>query len=482
MNMNLFKALGRRAKAGPHDISISDSLCSDILRGETGLWNSLSSMTKSYRTVGTSVTGPGSMADFSRELSEMNYQSFNSNNNFSTSEAAKREDRKQRVKEKLENYKKEQKQLKETVRLLERQLSATTEKLKEVDSEAAAKIGTLEIELHDTRHGLKTMAVQSTKEVTDQSEVIKQLGKKLVRQAHVIKRQKDAVNEYKIQMQAMHEEMEMQDERDSKVDEEHTKLKQDYDRVLERTEHIQNMLSENIEEMTNLKQETERDAKHIMELEFNLQQKDANLERVTKESNEKAKLICKLQEETEKKIYEADTIQEELKASEADADKLREDLKATIKESEELQCKFASWGQGSRNSSCNLSRQSSGISRQPRGRLALLRRPGREESSGEIDVLEAELQAKEATEATIQNLDCTIKEHDETIATLRSEQVKMCSTFKQDSYLKRKEIAKLKQANAEYALKLRSLEKAFKGVSATACSDDGRKGEKPEEC
>lgn len=464
VNMNPFKALGRRAKAGPDDISISDSLCSGILRGEMGVGNSLSSTTKSNRTVGTSVTGPGSMADFSRELSELNNQSFNSNNNFSTEEAAKREDRKQRVKEKLENYKKEQKQLKETVRLLERQLAATTEKLKEVDSEAAAKIGTLEIELHDTRHGLKTMAVQSTKEVTDQSEVIKQLGKKLVRQAHVIKRQKDAVNEYKIQMQAMHEEMEMQDERDSKMELSHTKLKQDYDRVQERTEQMQNMLSENIEEMTNLKQETERDAKSIMELEFNLQQKDATLERVAKESSEKAKLICKLQEELDEKTNEADTFAEELKASEADADKLREDLKATIEESEELQCKFASWGQGPRNSSSNLNRQSSGISRQQSGRLALLRRQGREDSSGEIDVLEAELQAKEAT---IQNLDCTIKEHEETIAALRSEQVKMSSTFKQDSYLKRKEIAKLKQANAEYALKLRSLEKAFKGVSAT---------------
>ena len=219
------------------------------------------------------------VTDFSMELLEMDSQSF------STDKAADREDRKQRVKDKLENYKKEQKQLKETVRLLERQLAATTEKLKEVDSEAAAKIGTLETELHDTRNGLETMAVQSTKEVTDQSEVIEQLGKKLVRQAHVIKRQKDAVNEYKIQMQAMHEEMEMQDERDSKRDEEYIELKQDYDRVKERTEQLQNMLSDNIEEMTNLKQETERDAKSIMELEFNLQQKDATLERVAKVSS-----------------------------------------------------------------------------------------------------------------------------------------------------------------------------------------------------
>ena len=131
----------------------------------------------------------------------------------------------------------------------------------------------------------ETMAVQSTKEVTDQSEVIEQLGKKLVRQAHVIKRQKDAVNEYKLQMRAMHEEMEMQDERDSRRDEEYTELKQDYDRIKERTEQMQNLLSENIEEMTNLKQETERDAKSIMELEFNLQQKDATLKRIAKVSS-----------------------------------------------------------------------------------------------------------------------------------------------------------------------------------------------------
>ena len=126
-------------------------------------------------------------------------------------------------------------------------------------------------------------------------------------------------------------------------------------------------------------------------------------------------------------------------------------LQATVEKSEELHCKYVSW-KGPRNDSSNLSRQ---------GRLALLRRPGREDSSGEIDVLEAELQAKEAA---IQNLDCTIKEREGTIATLRSEQVRTSSTFKRDSYLRRKEIAKLKQVNAEYALKLRSLEKAFKGL------------------
>merc|ERR1711933_424772 len=73
----------------------------------------------------------------------------------------------------------------------------------------------------------------------------------------------------------------------------------------------------------------------------------------------------------------------------------------------------------------------------------------------------------QAKDSAIHNLDCTCKEYEETIANLRSDSVKMSSTYKQDSYLKRKEIAKLKQANAEYALKLRALEKAFKGVSST---------------
>jgi hypothetical protein len=76
----------------------------------------------------------------------------------------------------------------------------------------------------------------------------------------------------------------------------------------------------------------------------------------------------------------------------------------------------------------------------------------------------SELQAKDAT---IRALDEDCKEKDETINALRSDMVKMSSTYKQDSYLKRKEIAKLKQQNAEYALKLRALKKAFQCVNAT---------------
>lgn len=108
-------------------------------------------------------------------------------------DAMRREQRKERVKEKLERYKRDQKQLKKSCVALEQQLAQTTEKLREVDSKAAFKIDALESELRETRKGMEHVAKSSTKEVTDQSECIKTLGKKLIRQAHVIKRQKMAV-------------------------------------------------------------------------------------------------------------------------------------------------------------------------------------------------------------------------------------------------------------------------------------------------
>jgi hypothetical protein len=76
----------------------------------------------------------------------------------------------------------------------------------------------------------------------------------------------------------------------------------------------------------------------------------------------------------------------------------------------------------------------------------------------------SELQAKDAT---IRILNDACKEKDETINALRSDMVKISSTYREDSYLKHKEIAKLKQQNAEFALKLRALEKAFAAVNAT---------------
>ncbi|KAL3772981.1 hypothetical protein ACHAW5_005053 [Stephanodiscus triporus] len=79
----------------------------------------------------------------------------------------------------------------------------------------------------------------------------------------------------------------------------------------------------------------------------------------------------------------------------------------------------------------------------------------------------SELRAKDAT---IQILDHTCNEKDATINAPRSDMAKTSSTYTQDSYVKRKEIAKLKQQNAEHAPMLRVLEKGDKDEMAAAMS------------
>lgn len=299
----------------------------------------------------------------------------------------------------------------------------------------------------------------------------------------MIKRQKNAVEEYKVQLQQLKEEMSMQDERDSNKEEEYKLLRKELDSVKEQKIQMQNMLQENIEEMMDLKAETEKDAKSIMELEFNLQQKEATLERVAKEVSEKSSRIAELEDEVDDRIDEVEAANEKLEESENSAYQLKRELDSVKEEVEELRCQYAAWG-SSNNKNGNGAGEggegtepsrSSSVASAP---VSSVERQGsifnwnkRGESAGEgsgnnreTELFEAQLKAKDAT---IESLDTTVKEHEETIQSLKSDMVKMSSTYKQDSYLKRKEIAKLKQLNAEYALKLRALEKAFKCVSAT---------------
>ena len=128
-----------------------------------------------------------------KSTKSLNSSSESVNNNKEESSSAipsspdtqrRREQRKERVKEKLDRYKRDQKALKKSCLALEQQLAITTDKLREVDSKAAFKIDALESELRETRKGMEGIAKSSTKEVTDQSECIKTLGKKLIRQAH----------------------------------------------------------------------------------------------------------------------------------------------------------------------------------------------------------------------------------------------------------------------------------------------------------
>jgi myosin heavy subunit len=362
-------------------------------------------------------------------------------------DALEREARKERVKEKLEKYKSDRRTLRSNCATLEAQLIETAEKLREVDSKAAYKIDSLEAELEKTREGMESLVQHSTKEVTDQSACIKTLGKKLIRQAHVIKQQKKAVEEYQIQLEALREEMAMQDERDSSRDDEYNDLKEDLERTLKQKIAMQDSLQESIEEMMDLRHERDMHTARIRELELTLQEKEIDLERAKRENAELNERVTTLETELMDKTDEFEVVNSKLMASVQSVDVFKSQLKASTLEIEDLKEKSDALSTSQhRGSSFKGWMRGSSVN-----------------NVDDDTTMEERLQAKEMQ---IQALDQAAKEAEETIKSLRSDMVKMSSTFKQDDYLKRKQITKLKQDNAEYALKLRALEKAFKGVAA----------------
>ncbi|KAL7439806.1 hypothetical protein ACHAXM_006856 [Skeletonema potamos] len=441
------------------NVSVSPSLCSDVLRD------------------------PGKAMGLSRShhISDASMSAFtyNHTNSYSTNDsvenaedAARREERKHKIREKIERYKQRELQLKQSNAALASQLMATTEKLKEVDYQAASKIDVLEQELHDTRLGMTEVVHRTQKQQYDQTDCIKDMGKKLIRQAKIIKRQKKAIEQYNMQLDGLREEMAMQDERDLDRDAQFQAQLDDFEKIAEQKVAMQHSLQENIEEMMDLKQEKEASAQRIMELEFDLQQKDATLARVAKETSEKAERICALEEELEEKSKEADVIQAELKASEKSLQMMMEKLEKSNEEVEELRCKFAGWGESgaaARSPPSSMAESPSAAAEAERRRTSLFSLRGVGKSNhgvaGEaVDISFWQEQINERDDQ-IHQLDSALKEKEEESQKLRSDMVKMSSTYKNDDYLKRKQIAKLKQENAEYALKLRALEKAFKAVN-----------------
>mmetsp|Transcript_35733 Transcript_35733/g.75231 ORF Transcript_35733/g.75231 Transcript_35733/m.75231 type:complete len:699 (+) Transcript_35733:149-2245(+) len=513
--MGIFGKFGRSSRRrrlsasnNPDDVSVSASLCSDVLRVETS--DCASHMSKSFTgrsnasttgeavgrrasvgtmvTTGESLSGgshsasaeskslpilPGGVADFNLSRNSLNFldDSSMTMSHPIWEHSTQREQRKERVKEKLNKYKRDKKELKNSCAALEEQLAHTTEKLKEVDLKASSRIESLEMELRESRGGLERVVEQSTQAVTDQGRVIKGLGKKLIRQAHVIKRQKAAIDVYKVKMEELQEEMALQDERDSKRADEYCQLKDRYDTLLEQKVHMQNMLHENIEDMMDLKIETERQSKSKMELKHNFEQKEAALDGLTKEASDMTNRVRMLELELEKKNMEVEDLSAKLKLSEALKGATMKELDSVNEDVEELQAKCialenSNGGEvsGRRSVLRSLKKETGGDSTTPTlaqtGRSSSRLRWNRaKESMPDDETGELELQSKNAI---IQTLDETVTEREETIHTLKSEIVNISSTFKHESIQKRKEIAKLKQTNAEYALKLRALEKAFK--------------------
>jgi len=536
----------------------------------------------------------------------------------------RREQRKERVMERLEKYSKDRARLRAACSALESALEMTSQKLRQVDKGAASKIHALELELRDAREG-----GEATR--TNQEACIKELGKKLIRQAHVIKRQRDAVEQLKMQLEAMAEEMAMQDERDSRREEDLRRLEEQLENSRDNQAQMQAMLQENIEGMVELKSEVERDAKNIMELEFDLGQKEAMLNRVARDLAEKTVRICELEQGLEDKIFEMESMTKELDESKESAEVMRQQfdaaakqldesresvevmqqqleaatkqrdeskesaeamrqqleaamkqldestesaelvrqqLEAATKEREDMKCVFSRLGttktdgetdgdvaanaqspeeamrqqleaatkqlHESKESAelvrqqleattkqLDESKESAEVMRQqleastkegedmkcefsrfgttktdgetvgdvaanaqsPRSwkrpslakgdvinkmdKPPLVQGTDGEDEDNEIGMKEAFASELQAKDATIRTLDDACKEMEATINAQRSEMVKMSSTYKQENYLKRKEIAELTKQKAAYALKLRALEKAFQCVSAT---------------
>ena len=247
-----------------------------------------------------------------------------------------RAQRKERVKTKLEKYKTERSTLKSNCATLEAQLLETAEKLREIDSKAAYKIDSLEVELQKTKEGMEHLVNHSTKEVTDQSACIKTLGKKLIRQAHVIKQQKKAVGEYQIQLEALREEMAMQDERDSSRDEEYNDLKEDFERTLQQKVAMQDSLQESIEEMMDLRREREMAQARMRELELNLEEKSIDLERAKRENVELNDRITNLETTLQDKNDEVEVATSKLIASEQSVDVFKSQLAVSAAEIDDL--------------------------------------------------------------------------------------------------------------------------------------------------
>lgn len=111
-----------------------------------------------------------------------------------------------RDKENLERYCRDQKQLKHSFAALEEQfqLARMTKKLKQMDSKVASRIEGLESKL---REPLDPAGGASAKAVRDQGEAIKSPRKKLVRQAHIIKKQNNATEGCKAMIDVLREVM-----------------------------------------------------------------------------------------------------------------------------------------------------------------------------------------------------------------------------------------------------------------------------------
>jgi len=365
------------------------------------------------------------------------------------------------------SHEKEVSNLRQQSATLQTQLVSTTQRLEDADSRAAKKMTGMQSELNRTRKARSMSLDLHAKESKDQAVCIKTLGKKLIKQAHMIKKQKLEMNEYEIRMSGLQEEINMQDERDFQKDEAMTDLQTEYDTLTEQKRDLQRTLQENVEEMMDMRTERENAASRIEELETDLAQKHKDLEEARRESHERAERITFLESRLEEKTEECEVLGVQLKASQKAVKCMKTELTRSSNEIEEMRRKMETMDEEASD------RAKAVATRGTYGRRATFlgfcngegsRRSfggggnGDHQNDPQDDIRERDQQ--------IQSLNQTIQANDTDMKKIKSDMVKVSSMYKQDDYLQRTQINKLKRSEAELALKLRGMENAFRRLTS----------------
>jgi hypothetical protein len=230
-----------------------------------------------------------------------------------------------------------------------------------------------------------------------------------------------------------------------------------------------------------MRQQFEAAAKQLNESKESAEVMHQQLEAVTKEQDESKEFAEAMRQQLENATKQQNETKEltelvrqllevankQLDESKESAELMRQQLEAMTNEMKDMKYKFS--GSGAANSDIETVGDVAANAQSPvinkMDKLPLIQEREGKDEENEICMKEAFASELQAKDAIIRTLDNACKEMEATINALRLEMVKMSSTYKQDNYLKRKEIAKLTKQKAAYALKLSTFDKAFTAVN-----------------
>merc|ERR1719401_91663 len=166
----------------------------------------------------------------------------------------------------------------------------------------------------------------------------------MVRQAHTIREQRDAIGRHRARLATARGEMARREERAAERAREISQLQDHHEAATEQRVQAQHLLQESVEDMMDLKAGTERDLESIRELQSRLRQKEATLDRLTKDKGEAYARTCALEQELESRTVEAKTLDKKMEASEAVTEEARKELESKRRELEDLRRDNAAGG------------------------------------------------------------------------------------------------------------------------------------------